>query len=259
VEDVFRALADPKRRLLLDKLFERDGQTLVELEAHAPEITRFGVMKHLRVLEDAGLVVTKKVGREKFHYLNPVPLRRIHDRWLDKFTSARARALLDLQHALERRENSLTTDTRVRTTKVLQIVIKTTPERLWAALTLPEYTQQYFFGSVWDSTFEPGSHYSMKAGDFPMIEGTIESVDAPRKLVTTFHPLWSEAARNEGTSRVTYEIEPRGEVCKLTVTHDDLIVGSRETEAMIDGWTTIVSGLKTLLETGAPLPQSQAG
>jgi uncharacterized protein YndB with AHSA1/START domain len=257
VEDVFRALADPKRRLLLDKLFERDGQTLTELEAHTPDITRFGVMKHLRVLEDAGLVVTKKVGREKFHYLNPVPIRRIHDRWLDKFTSARARALLDLQHVLERKDTSLT-NTQVRTTKVLQIVIRTTPEQLWKALTESEYTQQYFFGSVWESSFEPGSAYRMTAGGFPMIEGTIEAVDRPRKLVTTFRPLWDEEAKQQGVSRVTYEIEERGPVCKLTVTHDDLLADSSVTVAMVDGWTTIISGLKTLLETGSPLPQSQA-
>ncbi len=257
MEDVFRALADPKRRLLLDKLFERDGQTLTELEAHTPDITRFGVMKHLRVLEDAGLVVTKKVGREKYHYLNAVPIRRIGDRWLDKFTSARARALLDLQHVLERKDIPLT-DTQVRTTKVLQIVIRTTPEQLWKALTLSEYTQQYFFGSVWETSFEPGSPYRMTAGGFPMIEGTIEAVEPPHKLVTTFKALWSEAAQAAGTSRVTYEIEARGPVCKLTVTHDDLIAGSPETDAMVDGWTTIISGLKTLLETGAPLPRSQA-
>jgi uncharacterized protein YndB with AHSA1/START domain/DNA-binding transcriptional ArsR family regulator len=257
VEDVFRALADPKRRLLLDKLFERDGQTLTELEAHTPDITRFGVMKHLRVLEDAGLVVTKKIGREKYHYLNAVPIRRIHDRWLDKFTSARARALLDLQHVLERKDSSLT-NTQVRTTKVLQIVIRTTPDQLWRALTESEYTQQYFFGSVWESSFEPGSPYKMTAGGFPMIEGTIETFEPPRKLVTTFKALWSEAVKAEGTSRVTYEIEPRGPVCKLTVTHDDLIAGSPETDSMVEGWTLIISGLKTLLETGTPLPQSQA-
>jgi uncharacterized protein YndB with AHSA1/START domain/DNA-binding transcriptional ArsR family regulator len=256
VEDVFRALADPKRRLLLDKLFERDGQTLVELEEHAPDITRFGVMKHLRVLEAAGLVVTKKIGREKFHYLNPVPIRRIHDRWLDKFTSSRARALLDLQHVLERKDTPLT-DTQVRTTKVLQIVIRTTPDQLWRALTESEYTQQYFYGAVWESTFQPGSPYKMTAGGFPMIEGTIEAVDRPRKLVTTFKALWNEAAQAEGVSRVTYEIEERGPVCKLTVTHDDLIAGSPQTDDMVDGWTTIVSGLKTLLETGAPLPAAQ--
>jgi DNA-binding transcriptional ArsR family regulator len=97
---VFKALADPTRRNLLDRLFERDGRTLTELEADV-EMTRFGVMKHLRVLEDAGLVLTRRSGREKLHFLNPVPIRLIYDRWIDKFTEGPAAALVDLKHALE--------------------------------------------------------------------------------------------------------------------------------------------------------------
>ena len=97
---VFRALADPTRRLLLDRLFERDGRTLTELESQL-EMTRFGVMKHLRVLEDAGLVLTRKRGREKLHFLNPVPIRLIHDRWIDKYTERRVSALADLKNELE--------------------------------------------------------------------------------------------------------------------------------------------------------------
>ena len=97
---VFRALADPTRRLLLDRLFERDGRTLTELESEL-EMTRFGVMKHLRVLEDAGLVATRKRGREKLHFLNPVPIRLIHDRWIDKYTERRVSALADLKNELE--------------------------------------------------------------------------------------------------------------------------------------------------------------
>src|SRR5919109_211756 len=97
---VFKALSDPTRRLLLDRLFERDGRTLTDLESDV-EMTRFGVMKHLRVLEDAGLVVTKKSGREKLHFLNPVPIRLIHDRWIDKYTERRVSALSDLKTELE--------------------------------------------------------------------------------------------------------------------------------------------------------------
>ena len=97
---VFKALADPSRRLLLDRLFERDGRTLTELESEL-QMTRFGVMKHLRVLEDAGLVVTRRSGREKLHFLNPVPIRLIHDRWIDKYTERRVSALLDLKKELE--------------------------------------------------------------------------------------------------------------------------------------------------------------
>ncbi|MCV2395318.1 helix-turn-helix domain-containing protein [Actinotalea sp. M2MS4P-6] len=99
-DQVFKALADPTRRHLLDRLFERDGRTLNELEAEL-EMTRFGVMKHLRVLEDAGLVVVRRSGREKLHFLNPVPIRLIHDRWIDKFTERRASALVDLKKELD--------------------------------------------------------------------------------------------------------------------------------------------------------------
>ena len=97
---IFKALADPTRRHLLDRLFERDGRTLTELESEL-EMTRFGVMKHLRVLEDAGLVVSRKQGREKLHYLNPVPIRLVHDRWIDKYTERHVAALVDLKNELE--------------------------------------------------------------------------------------------------------------------------------------------------------------
>src|SRR6266478_1198639 len=97
---VFKALADPTRRFLLDRLFERDGRTLTELESEL-EMTRFGVMKHLRLLEDAGLVIARRQGREKLHFLNPVPIRLIHDRWIDKYTERRVSALADLKTELE--------------------------------------------------------------------------------------------------------------------------------------------------------------
>ena len=97
---VFKALADPTRRFLLDRLFERDGRTLTELESQL-EMTRFGVMKHLRILEEAGLVVSRKAGRSRLHYLNPVPIRLIHDRWIDKYTERRVSALVDLKTQLE--------------------------------------------------------------------------------------------------------------------------------------------------------------
>jgi DNA-binding transcriptional ArsR family regulator len=98
---VFKALADPTRRLLLDRLFDRDGRTLGELEAEVPALTRFGVMRHLAVLEQAGLVVTRKQGRRKFHYLNPVPIRLIYDRWMDKYRERQVTALLELKHHIE--------------------------------------------------------------------------------------------------------------------------------------------------------------
>jgi DNA-binding transcriptional ArsR family regulator len=99
-DQVFKALADPTRRALLDRLYERDGRTLTELESEI-DMTRFGVMKHLRILEDAGLVVTRRVGRQKLHYLNPVPIRLIHDRWIDKYRERQVSALANLKTTLE--------------------------------------------------------------------------------------------------------------------------------------------------------------
>jgi len=128
-EFVFRALADPSRRRLLDLLFARDGRTLTALEGELP-MTRFGVMKHLRVLEEAGLIATRKVGREKLHYLNPVPIQFIADRWINKYAAVRASALADLKAALEG-ANSMTTDSQPRL--VYQIIIKAPQERVWAA------------------------------------------------------------------------------------------------------------------------------
>src|SRR3954465_10294128 len=134
MEPVFKALADPNRRLLLDRLHERDGQTLLELQGYLP-MTRFGVMKHLRLLEDAGLISTRKVGREKFHFLNPVPIQQVYDRWVSKYARPWAKAVVGLKYALEE-ESMIETQAPVETTShVLQVFIRTTPERLWQALT----------------------------------------------------------------------------------------------------------------------------
>src|SRR6476619_3999519 len=135
MEKVFRALADPTRRKLLDTLRKRDGQTLTELEQRFA-MTRFGVMKHLRILEAAGLVITRRVGREKLHYLNPVPIRAIHDRWISKYREPVSAALVNLKHSLE--------GTMDKPKHVYQIWIRTTPEKLWQAITDPDITQKYF-------------------------------------------------------------------------------------------------------------------
>src|SRR5271166_3275854 len=135
VDEVFKALADPTRRELLDELFRADGQTLSALEERFT-MTRFGVMKHLRQLEEAGLVVTRKRGREKLHFLNPVPIRLIHDRWVSKYSEPWAAALSRLKHDIE--ENDME--------KVFEIYIKTTPERLWGAIIDGEQRRKYNFG-----------------------------------------------------------------------------------------------------------------
>src|SRR5687768_1300976 len=144
LHSVFRALADPSRRRLLDLLFARDGRTLTELESELP-MTRFGVMKHLRVLQEAGVIATRKVGREKLHYLNPVPIQLISDRWINKYAAARASALADLKTALEG-GTSMTTDSKPKL--VYQIIIKAPQERVWEAITKPEFTSRYYYGGT---------------------------------------------------------------------------------------------------------------
>lgn len=242
MDEVFKALADPTRRRLLDTLFEEDGQTLKALEERF-EMTRYGVMKHLGVLEEAGLVVTRRRGREKLHHLNVVPIQLVHDRWVSKYAVRPAAALSDLKARLER-------GTMV---KVFEIYIKTTPERLWDAITNPELRAVYNFGAATHSDWEQGSTYQTSArdGTVQLAEGELLEVDRPFRLVQTMRALWSDEVKNAGTSRVTWEIEPVGDSCRLTVTHDQLPEDANA--ELYGGWPMVLSGLKTLLESGERL------
>src|SRR6185436_18314669 len=154
-ESVFRALADPSRRRLLDLLFERDGRTLTELDSELP-MTRFGVMKHLRVLQEAGLIATRKVGREKLHYLNPVPIQLITDRWINKYSAARASALVDMKTALE--GGNVMADSKPRL--VNQIIIKAPRERVWEAITKSDFTSRYYYGCTLETDLSVGSPFT---------------------------------------------------------------------------------------------------
>lgn len=257
-DPVFAALADPTRRHLLDLLFERDGRTLGELVAAVPGMTRFGVMKHLRVLEAADLVTTRRVGREKHHYLNPVPVRRLHDRWLDKFRARSADSLIDLQLALEGASIQPKGDpmTTAAPAFVAAIYIRATPDVVWRALTETDFTRRYYFGCAIDSTFETGAPYRMSVGDELQIEGTIVEANPPRRLVQTFHATWDPSVAADAPTTVTWEIEEtQPGVCRLTLVHDDLVAGSATLEQVSGGWPLILSGLKTLLETGTPLAE----
>jgi uncharacterized protein YndB with AHSA1/START domain len=240
MDDVFRALADPTRRSLLDELFKQDGQTLTELEQRLP-MTRFGVMKHLKLLEDAGLVVSRRKGRKKLHYLNAVPIRLVHDRWVSKYAEPWAATLSNLKEKLENKTME----------KIFEIYIKTTPERLWQAITDTEMRSVYTFGAVVTSDWTVGSSYNGVGGGAPIFEGENLEIDPPRRLVQSFRALWGEDVKSEGTSRVTYEIEPVGDSCRLKVIHDHL--RERANDQLYGGWPMILSGLKTLLETGEGL------
>jgi uncharacterized protein YndB with AHSA1/START domain len=247
VEAVFRALSDPHRRQLLDRLYERDGQTLTELQAWLPEMTRFGVMKHLRVLEAAGLVATRRVGREKHHYLNPVPIQQIQDRWISKYARPWVRAMGDLKTALE--ETAMAAPTHL-----YEVYIKTTPEKLWQAIVSSEFTKLYFGGSV-DSEWKTGAAYRFTNNDGgTMHYGIIVEADPPKRLVQTFeHDLSEEHGGGpDDVSKVTWEILPMGEVCKLTLVHE-YKTESKSYRGSAQGWPMILSGLKTLLETGEQL------
>jgi uncharacterized protein YndB with AHSA1/START domain len=205
-------------------------------------MTRFGVMKHLRLLEEAGLVVTKRRGREKLHFLNPVPIRLVHDRWVSKYAEPWVATLSELKHKLEDKTME----------KVFEIYIKTTPERLWKAITDAEMRRKYTFGAVVTSDWTPGSRYEGAGwGPTPIFEGENLEVDPPRRLVQSFRALWGEDVKSEGTSRVTWEIQQVEDSCRLIVTHDQLREGAND--QLYGGWPMVLSGLKTLLETGETL------
>ncbi|MEA2621710.1 MAG: hypothetical protein QOH61_620 [Chloroflexota bacterium] len=251
-ELTFRALVDPNRRLLLDRLFERDGQTLGELAAGIPQMSRQGVMKHLRLLEEAGLVVTRRQGRSKLHFLNPVPIQRIHSRWISRYTAPLAAALGRLKDVMEAPMDP----TR---SHVYQVYIATTPERLWAAITDPAETQRYYYGTAVHSDWHEGSplEYTYPDGSVAA-NGKVLEVETNRRVVMEFNPVWDDEIRDEPPVRMTWEIDPSGALCKLTVTTDGVVPGSATESQFEGGIQYIVSGLKTLLETGAPMPAGAA-
>ncbi|WP_041540450.1 ArsR/SmtB family transcription factor [Catenulispora acidiphila] len=241
MDPVFKALADPTRRALLDELFARDGQTLAALTAQH-DMTRIAVAKHLKILEEAGLVVARRRGREKLHFLNAVPIRLVHDRWVGKYTEQWAAGLVGLKRELEEEME-----------RVFEIYIRTTPERLWEAITDPEIRTKYHFGLAVESDWSPGSDYrqSHPDGGRPIIEGVNLVVEPPHRLVQSMRALWGPDAEAAGTTRVTWEIEPVGDSCRLTVVHDQL--PADVPPEIYGGWPMVLSGLKTWLETGEPL------
>lgn len=240
MDSVFRALADPTRRQLLDELFHADGQTLTALESRF-SISRIGVMKHLKILESAGLIVTKRRGREKLHFLNPIPIRQVHDRWIDKYTAPWAAGLVHLKHELEQSEME----------KVFEIYIQTTPERLWEAITNPEIRAKYNFGAGVVTDWQPGSPIQMGSAhsrDLLLGDGEVLEAEPPLRLVHTLRALWGDDVKAEGFTRVTWEVQQVEDSCRLTVTHDQMRDGANE--QLYGGWPMILSGLKTWLETG---------
>ncbi|HEY1177356.1 MAG TPA: metalloregulator ArsR/SmtB family transcription factor [Phytomonospora sp.] len=259
MDAVFKALADPTRRALLDGLNRRNGQTLRELCAEL-DMTRQAVTKHLAVLEGAGLVVTFRKGREKLHHLNVAPINDIAERWIDRYDRGRLNALANLKHALEG-------DAMGTTEFVYVTYIKTTPEKLWRALTEPEFIRQYFEGSGPGSDWKVGSPVSWTEPDgvtHDWGQRVLES-EPGKRLSYTWHNYEPEMAqyfpdwtgerlaelRAEPVSKVTFDIEPAGEGVKLTVVHDGFAPDSEMLKGVTQGWPGILSNLKTVLEVGA--------
>jgi uncharacterized protein YndB with AHSA1/START domain len=256
MDEAFKALADPSRRRLLDGLNARSGQTLREL-CSGLDMARQSVSKHLAVLEAAGLVTTQWRGREKLHYLNAAPINAISERWISQYQRERVRALADLTTALER--EPMTSTEFAYTT-----YIKTTPERLWEALTDPAFTRRYW-GVALESDWRTGSTMTWEQNGVTIADPAQVVLEAEpfRRLAYTFHTFTPEFAESVGLdddflakasserrSKVTFEIEPHGEQVRLTLVHDDFDPESAVLPLVSQGWPELLSNLKTLLETG---------
>ncbi|MEU6734532.1 ArsR/SmtB family transcription factor [Streptomyces physcomitrii] len=261
MDEVFKALADASRRRLLDSLNLRDGQSLREL-CTGLDMARQSVSKHLAVLEAANLITTVRRGREKFHYLNAVPINAIAERWITRYDRARAGALADLKTALEQQPMAHSEEF------VYTTYIRTTPERLWQALTDPAFTRRYW-GVTFGTDWQPGATMSWEQSGVTVSdpEQVVLAAEPGRRLAYTWHTFTPEFAESvsmseevrarmaaEPRSRVTFEIEPLGETVRLTVTHEGFGPDSTVLESVRTGWPPLLSGLKTLLETGEELP-----
>ncbi|MGH2633925.1 MAG: ArsR/SmtB family transcription factor [Tepidiformaceae bacterium] len=264
MDAVFKALADPSRRQLLDRLNARNGQTLTELCAGLG-MARQSVTKHLLILEEANLVTSLRQGREKLHYLNAAPISEIAERWISRFDQSRLHALADLKRALEE-------PTMQKPKFVYKTYIHTTPERLWQALTEPAFTSRYW-GVEFESDWRAGSTMAWNERGARIVDPAqvvLES-DPYRRLSYTWHTFtqeWADAHgfsaeflakwASEPRSKVTFDIEPLGEMVKLTIVHDGFEPGSSVIEGVSEGWPALISSLKTLLETGETLPSAAA-
>lgn len=248
--DIFKALADPSRRKLLDLLNASSGQTLNELCAPL-DMSRFGVMKHLNILEEAGLITTRKVGREKLHYLNAVPIRQIYERWVSKYTEPWVSGLSSLQNELERElimEN--------KPSHVHRIAIKAKPEQVWKALTDPAKTSKFWFNCSIRSTWEIESSFELWNGEEKKAEGIILDMDPPNKLVMGWRFTSFPGTENDAPSRITWEIGSHAElqgVTLVTVVHDEFEQSAYTAKVLENGLPIVLSGMKTFLETGETL------
>ncbi len=245
---VFRALADPTRRVLLDRLRECNGQTLGEL-CGPLAMARQSATQHVGVLTAANLITTVRRGREKLHYLNPVPLWEIQERWIGKFERPRLRVLSAVKREAE--EDAMAG----RPSYVYVTYIESTAERVWEALTDADLTGQYW-GHSNVSDWQVGSgweHRRVDGSGVADVAGTVLESVPPRRLTMTFDAPGPEPAG--GPSKVTFDIEPYHQIVRLTVTHENL-ADDDALEAVSAGWPAVCANLKSLLETGHVLPRA---
>jgi DNA-binding transcriptional ArsR family regulator/uncharacterized protein YndB with AHSA1/START domain len=249
MDSIFKALSDETRRMFLDQLRKRDGQTLSELES-STGLSRFGVMKHLKQLEAAKLIITRKDGRFKYHYLNAAPLQQLVDRWIEPLTQQPlARVMLDLKAELER-NIPMTTAAITKPDYMLETFIRTTPEKLWEALTSAEMSKRYYIAgaAIHGSMMADTPYEYLTPNGAPILTGTVISADPPKRLEMTFLPGWMGPDAKQ--SRIAYEIEAIGSLTKLSILHFDIPSGQ---EGVKEGWAKIAASLKSLLETGEAL------
>jgi uncharacterized protein YndB with AHSA1/START domain/DNA-binding transcriptional ArsR family regulator len=252
LEAVFKALADPTRRLLLDRLRSRNGQTLGELCAEL-SMARQSATQHLDLLREAGLVTVVRRGRERLHYLDPGPIHEIEQRWISAFDRPRLRAI----HAIkERAEEYAMTEQSAGSgtvpTYVYVTYIRATAEQVWHALTDADLTASYW-GHANVSDWQPGSlweHRRTDGSDVADAGGRVLEVEPPRRLVMTFGDPGEAPAVS---STVTFLIEPHEGIVRLTVTHDDLADAKALSDVSL-GWPAVFANLKSMLETGQVLP-----
>jgi uncharacterized protein YndB with AHSA1/START domain/DNA-binding transcriptional ArsR family regulator len=248
MDAVFKALGDPTRRQLLDRLRKRNGQTLGELCADLG-MARQSATQHLAILEAANLVSAVRRGRERLHYLNPVPLHEIQERWIDRFERPRLRALSAVK---QRAEEHAMAD---RPGYVYVTYIHATPEQVWHHLTDADLTGAYW-GHRNVSDWQPGSgweHQRTDGSGIADVVGAVLEATPPERLVMTFESPGEQPAATP--SRVTFTIEPHEDIVRLTVVHDDL-ADQAEYEAASAGWPAVLANLKSLIETGRVLPQA---
>jgi DNA-binding transcriptional ArsR family regulator/uncharacterized protein YndB with AHSA1/START domain len=249
---VFRALADPSRRRILDLLKAKPGLTVGELGEHF-DFSRFAVMKHLRILERNGLVVPRREGKTKRLYLNAVPIQTIYDRWISQYSALWASQLTSLKYELEGEDRPM--PAAVAQLQHVHVVhIRTTPEKLWAALTQPELTRQYYYHTDVITDWKIGSRieYLRVAPDGKKeiaLAGEVLEFAPHTRLAHTF----SFPSNDDEPTKVTYELEPIGEMVKLTMTHEGFAGETKTYQSIKGGWTPIFDGLKSLLETGKAL------